>query len=143
MLTRKPALDLFPDYFITHTANISRIKRGVDFLKTARGAKKKQKKKQLSCNVTNLCTRAAGPCHSSPSRRRSRTVPCACRTCSSPSCHSSLGPLHTARNSGPGRPGRSCRWGGLRTSGEMQEEDQRGIPDGIVHVGEIPPRLLA
>lgn len=140
MLTRKPALHLFPDYFITHIANMSRIKRGADFLKTLREGKEKN---EASCAVTYLCTRAAGPCRSSPSRTRSRTVLCACRTCSSPSRRSSLGPLHTARSSGPGRPGRSRRWGGLRTSGETQEEDQRGAPDHSRHVGGNPSSTVS
>lgn len=109
VLTRDPALHLFPDYFITITAKISRIKQAA--------SKRKEKK---SCNVTHLCTRAAGPCRSSPSRRRSRTDPCVCHTCSSPSRHSSLGLRRTVTSIGPGRPGRSPRWAGLRT-----EDSQR------------------
>lgn len=119
VLTRNPALHLFPDYFITITANIS----SWIFKKHS----EKRKKTTRSCNVTYLCTRAAGPCRSSPSRRHSRTVPCVCHTCSSPSHRSSLGPLRTVRSIGPGHPGRSPRWAGLRTEGSQRHRGEHLI----------------
>lgn len=77
--------------------------------------------KNLACvRLPYLCTRAAGPCRSIPSHRCSRTVRCACRTCSWPSGRNNPCLLHTERSSATDLPGCSCLWGGLR--GEKQTQ---------------------
>lgn len=79
--------------------------------------------------VPYLRTHAAGPCRSSPSRRRSRTGPCACRTCSWPSGRSSPGPPRTVTSSATGRPGCSCPSGDLgRGNAEGSQGGSAGTP---------------
>lgn len=133
VLTRNPCLHCF--YFQTISSLLPQLQakpRRFSFKKTL----SEERAAKRSCKVTYLCTRAAGPCRSSPSRRRSHTALCVCHTCSSPSRRSSLGPLRTARSIGLGHPGRSPQWEGLRT------DTQKGTPDHIAHVGEIPPPPL-